>query len=75
MLAETDTPAELNIHKNEPVEAFYAEVIERGVKISLGSDSHVLWEVGMLGWHVEFLRRVAGTDDISPLLWQPTDRQ
>ena len=75
MLAETDTPTELNIHKNEPVAAFYAEAVERGVQIALGSDSHALWEAGMMGWHVDFLRRVAGVDDISPLLWQPTDRE
>lgn len=68
MLADTNTAAEINFHTNSPGPAFFAECIERGVKISLGSDGHALWEAGLFSRHLNVLYQAAGTTDINDLL-------
>lgn len=68
LLAETNTAAEINLHNSWPDPAFFAACIERGVKLTLASDAHELWEVALLGRHVEMLRQIAGTDDVAELL-------
>ncbi|MCD6303838.1 MAG: hypothetical protein J7M21_02625, partial [Planctomycetes bacterium] len=68
MLAETNTAAEINLHKGSTDPAFIAECVRRGVKISLGSDAHETWQVGLLGAHVELLRRAAAAPDVGGLL-------
>ncbi len=71
MLAETNTAAEINFHVNQPDPAFFAECIERGLKISFGSDSHAVYEAAAFWPHLEVLRTAAGTDDIVDLLFFP----
>jgi histidinol phosphatase-like PHP family hydrolase len=68
MLAATGTAAEMNLHNSYPDVAFFAECIRRGVKVALASDAHELWEVALLGAHVEMLRQAAGMRDICDLL-------
>jgi histidinol phosphatase-like PHP family hydrolase len=68
-LSDTRTAAEVNFHIQQPDDAFFAECVRRGVKIAFGSDSHELWEVGLLGAHMDLLRKVAGRDDVSSLLF------
>jgi histidinol phosphatase-like PHP family hydrolase len=70
-LADTRTAAEINFHGNEPVPAFLAACLERGVKIAFGSDAHAMHEVGAFGPHLALLRRLAGTDDVADLLLYP----
>jgi len=73
MLAATDTAAEVNFHLNTdrppPDPAFFAECVARGVKLALASDAHFLWEVAAFGPHRHLLTQVAGTNDISDLLF------
>ncbi len=71
LLAETHTAAEINFHKNPNDPAFFHACLDQGVKISLGSDTHQLFQAGALWPHVEFLRSLAGPSDILPLLYRP----
>ncbi len=68
-LADTHTAAEVNFHANTPDPTFVAECLERGVKISLGSDAHRPWECAYFHPHLDLLRTVAGTDDIEEFLY------
>ncbi len=72
MLAEHGVAAEVNYHINTPNEAFFGRCIDRGVKIALASDAHAMEEVARFEQHVAFIRRLAGQDDITPLLYRPT---
>ena len=63
LLATTGTAAEINFHGNWSDPAFFARCIERGAKITFGSDAHELFEVGSFGPHLEVLRQAAGTSD------------
>ena len=62
------TAAEINFHHNQPDVAFFAACVERGVKITFGSDAHDLYEAGLLGAHLALLRQAAATPDIADLL-------
>ena len=66
MLADEGVAAELNFHTNEPDPEFFALCLEEGVRIALGSDSHQRHEVGELGPHLSFLRRLGVSDDLLP---------
>lgn len=67
--------AELNMHGYEPEPEFYTVCMERGVKISLGSDSHALWEVGGFQGHLALLRRAGAPSDLSPILLTGSPRR
>lgn len=69
LLVESDTAAEMNFHHNEPDPEFFALCIERGVKIAPGSDAHRLSEVADFHPHLELIRRAAGRQDVSDLLF------
>lgn len=71
MLAATHTAAEINCHINDPDPAFFAECIERGVKISLGSDAHRPYEACAFQPHLALLRQAAGQEEVGGLLYQP----
>ncbi len=68
LLAATQTAAEINFHANMPDPAFFAQCIDRGVKIALGSDTHASWEVVGLVSHIEVLRQAASSRDLADLL-------
>jgi histidinol phosphatase-like PHP family hydrolase/predicted phosphodiesterase len=70
-LAGTGTAVEINFHTQHPDPAFFAECIERGVKVSFASDAHALHEVGGFTPHLEVLRAAAGTEDVAKLIWYP----
>ena len=59
LLKKYDTAAEINFHCNQPDEEFFALCLQKGVKISLGSDTHNLYEVGEFYPHVKFLDKIA----------------
>jgi len=73
-LATTETAAEVNWHTHVPDPAFFAECIDRGVRIALGTDSHALWEAGLMAGHLEVVRRAAGRSEVAGFLWRPPVR-
>ncbi len=69
LLRETDTAAEINFHTNEPPEAFIRLCLDAGVSLSLGSDSHNLYEVGEFQPHIALLERCGvGRSDLASVL-------
>jgi len=71
MLASGGVAAEFNIHGNEPDPAFLAECIRRGVKISLGSDSHHTAQVAGFGYHLDVLERLSDGRELADILYSP----
>ena len=71
MLASANVAAEINFHINRPNQEFLVECIDRGVKVTFGSDSHFISEVGAIGPHLDMLRGIAGDRDLSDLLYRP----
>ncbi len=65
LLAHYGVAAEVNFHQNQPEHEFFDLCLRKGVKLSLGSDSHNLYEVGFFLPHFRFLRElgVAGKLD------------
>ncbi len=57
MLKESGAAAELNFHTNEPPERFVRLCLRAGVRFSLGSDSHNLYEIGEFSPHLRLLER------------------
>lgn len=55
MLLENNVAAEINFHVQTPSAEFIRRCINAGVKISLGSDSHNLYEVGELQPHLDLI--------------------
>ena len=71
MLRESGVAAEVNFHMNEPPQEFVYMCIESGVKLTLGSDAHSLYEVGELAPHLELLRSLGYDEGISDIVAQP----
>ncbi|HAU37044.1 MAG TPA: hypothetical protein DCX07_04935 [Phycisphaerales bacterium] len=71
MLAAYGCAAEINFHCNQPEEEFFAVCLERGVKISFGSDAHELREAASFGPHLDLLHRIAPGRDVADLLYHP----
>ena len=59
---------EINYHTNDPSPEFFRLCIENGIKLSLGSDAHNLYEVGEFYAHLKFLREIAPDFDLHDLL-------
>ena len=57
MLKASGTAAEINFHTNEPPVEFFQLAINAGVKLTLGSDTHNLYEIGDFGLHLDFLKK------------------
>ncbi len=55
LLKATNTAAEINLHTNDPDPEFLLCCIKYGVKLSFGSDSHNLYEVGELQQHLAII--------------------
>ena len=55
-LVKNNVAAEINFHWNKPVLEFIDLVIKKGGKISFGTDSHNLYEVGYLRPHYNFCK-------------------
>lgn len=74
-LVRSHTAAEINFHTNRPPAEFIQLVVKKGGKISFGSDSHNLYEVGFFKMHYDFCRSLdlAGRLD-ELLLSAATDR-
>ena len=57
MLKESGTAVEINFHTNEPPIEFFKMAINAGVRITLGSDAHNLYEIGDFALHLDFLKK------------------
>jgi histidinol phosphatase-like PHP family hydrolase len=71
ILAGHGVAAEINFHTNQPDPEFFALCLERGVKLSIGSDSHAMREVGALGPHLALLKTLGVADRLDAVLWRP----
>jgi histidinol phosphatase-like PHP family hydrolase len=68
--------AEINCHRHQCSHEFYARCIEAGVKLTLGSDSHREWQVGLLWPHLEVLEKCGvGMGDLGRVLTDPRRRK
>lgn len=68
LLREHGVAAEINFHHNRPDPDFCRLCLDAGVKFSLGSDSHNLYEVGFLNPHLDFLRAIGYDGDLRDIL-------
>ena len=67
MLKESGTAAEINFHTNEPPVEFFRMAIAAGVRLTLGSDTHNLYEIGDFALHLDLLKQCgvdANYDDV-----------
>lgn len=70
MLKEYNVAAELNFHTNEPDPKFFEKCIEEGVKISLGTDAHSMYEAGDLSFHYNFLKNRLKIINLEEILYR-----
>ncbi len=68
LLKENRTAAEINFHTNEPPLEFFQLCLEAGVKITLGSDAHHLYEIGDLALHLDFLQQCGFNGNLNDIL-------
>ncbi|QSH40224.1 metallophosphoesterase [Lentisphaerota bacterium ZTH] len=68
MLKAGNVAAELNFHANNPPLEFFRICIAKGVKISLGSDSHNLCQVGEFYPHLNFLKKIVTNQRLCDIL-------
>ena len=69
LLQQYGVAAEINYHTNDPEPEFFQECLRRGVKISFGSDSHNLYEVGELSPHLAFVGQLGVLDRLDEVLY------
>lgn len=71
-LAAAGVAAELNTHHEQPEPDFVRACLDAGVRLSLGSDSHRVEEVGDFWPHLQLLRSLGVADsDLDRVLWCP----
>lgn len=68
LLKENQVAAEVNFHHNRPDPFFTRKCIEAGVKLSFGSDTHHLYELGFFNPHIEFIRSIGYDGDLTDIL-------
>ena len=68
MLKENNVAPEINYHTNDPSVEFFSMCINEGIKLSLGSDSHNLYEIGEFYPHMELIRRCGYGGDIKDII-------
>lgn len=71
LLAERRVAAEINFHTNVNDPEFFDMCVRRGVKLSLGSDSHCMLEVGDLHPHLGLLKQLGVMGRLDEVLWMP----
>ena len=68
LLKQHGVAAEINFHHNRPDPVFTRKCLDAGVKISLGSDTHSLYELGAFLPHLDFLRQIGYDGDWRDIL-------
>ncbi len=71
MLADHGVAAEINFHCNTPDPGFFVLCLELGVRLSVGSDSHAMREVGALEPQAALLRELGVWERLEKVLWRP----
>ncbi len=69
LLRDHGVAVEMNFHVNTPDPEFFAQCLRAGVKVSLGSDAHNLYEVGEFAPHLELLSQIGYDGDLAGILW------
>lgn len=68
LLHAHEVAAEINFHGNEPPPEFVRLCLELGVKLSFGSDTHNLYEVGEFTPHLQLLRDIGFNENVADVL-------
>jgi histidinol phosphatase-like PHP family hydrolase/calcineurin-like phosphoesterase family protein len=68
LLKATNTAAEINLHTNDPDPEFLLCCINNGVKLSFGSDSHNLYEIGELHQHLAIMDSIGFLNRLDEVL-------
>lgn len=71
LLRDSGVAAEVNFHKQQPERELIRRCLQAGVKLTLASDAHQLWEVGELTPHLRLLAELGYPGDPTPLLAKP----
>ena len=74
LLKENNVAAEINFHTNEPPLEFVKLCLESGVKLTFGSDSHNLYEVGEFYPHLKLLEAAGFNGSFEDILLKPFPR-
>ena len=69
LLRQHHVAAEINFHTNEPSVDFVKLCLEQDVKVSFGSDTHQLYEVGEFALHLQLLKDIGFDGDLADVLW------
>ncbi len=67
-LVHAEVAAEINFHCNRPSHEFFELLLKLGGKISFGTDSHNLFEVGYLRPHYDFCRELGIAEKLDQYL-------
>ncbi len=70
LLKRYGVAAEINFHHNNPEPEFFSLCVKKGVKLSFGSDSHNLYEVGFFLPHFRFLRELGVAGRLDEVLYR-----
>lgn len=69
LLKDSGVAAEVNFHTQEPSAEFFEKCVNAGVKLSLSSDSHNMYEFGELWPHIKLLEKIGvSASDIKRVL-------
>jgi histidinol phosphatase-like PHP family hydrolase len=71
LLKENDVAAEINFHTDSPSSEFFRRCLVAGIKLSLGSDAHNLYEIGEFTPHLALLRASGFDGDLNEILLNP----
>ena len=70
LLRKHRVAVEINFHHNRPDPVFTSMCLDAGVRISFGSDSHNLYEVGFFQPHLRFLRQIGFSGKLEDILFR-----
>lgn len=68
ILREYGVAAEVNFHSNKPPVDFIRCCLDRGVRLSFGSDAHNLAEIGDFSYHLDLLKNAGFNGDVNDVL-------
>jgi histidinol phosphatase-like PHP family hydrolase len=68
MLRKNNVAAEINFHGNLPPAEFYRLCLKAGIKLTFGSDSHNLCDIGEFTPHLALLRSIGFNGDMNDIL-------
>jgi len=71
MLRQAKVAAEINFHNQQTTVEFAELCLKAGVKMTLGSDSHSLDQIGELGPHLRLLKDCGYNGDLKDILLKP----